>query len=36
MLNFTSYSEDEWLVLTPVARKLRDLGVPFDWLTEHA
>jgi hypothetical protein len=36
MLNFTSYSEEEWLVRTPVARKLRDLGVPFEWLTEHA
>ncbi len=36
MLNFTSHSEDEWLVRTPVARKLRELGVPFKWLTEHA
>jgi hypothetical protein len=36
MLNFTSYSEDEWLVRTPVARKLRELGVPFEWLTEYA
>jgi hypothetical protein len=36
MLNFTSYSEEEWLVQTPVARKLRELGVPFEWLTEHA
>jgi hypothetical protein len=36
MLNFTSYSEDEWLVRTPVARKLRELGVPFDWPTENA
>jgi hypothetical protein len=36
MLNFTSYSNDEWLVRTPVARKLRELGVPFQWLTEHA
>jgi hypothetical protein len=36
MLNFTSYSEEEWLVRTPVARKLRELGVPFEWLTEHA
>lgn len=36
MLNFTSYSEEEWLVRTPVARKLRQLGVPFEWLTERA
>jgi hypothetical protein len=36
MLNFTSYHEDEWLVRTPVARKLRERGVPFEWLTEHA
>jgi hypothetical protein len=36
MLNFTSYQDDEWLVRTSIARKLRDLGVPFEWLTEHA
>ena len=36
MLNFTSYSDDEWLVRTPVARKLRELGVPFKWLSELA
>jgi hypothetical protein len=36
MLNFTSYADAEWLVRTPVARKLRELGVPFEWLTEHA
>jgi hypothetical protein len=36
MLNFTSYKDKEWLVLTPVARKLRERGVPFEWLTEHA
>jgi hypothetical protein len=36
MLNFTSYSDEEWLVRTPVARKLRELNVPFEWLTEHA
>lgn len=35
MLNFTSYSDEEWLVRTPVAWKLRELGVPFEWLTEH-
>jgi hypothetical protein len=36
MLNFTCYNEDEWLVRTPVARKLREQSVPFEWLTEHA
>ena len=36
MLNFTSNREEEWVVRTPVARKLRELGVPFEWLTEHA
>jgi hypothetical protein len=36
MLNFTSQHEEEWLVRTPVERKLRNLGVPFEWLTEHA
>ncbi len=36
MLNFTSYRDKEWLVRTPIARKLRELGVPFQWLTEHA
>lgn len=36
MLNFTSYREDEWLVYTPVARRLRARGVPFEWLTENA
>jgi hypothetical protein len=35
MLNLTSYRHDEWLVRTPVARKLREHGVPFEWLTEH-
>jgi hypothetical protein len=35
MLNFTSYREEDWLVQTPVARALRQLGVPFEWLTEH-
>lgn len=34
-LNFTSCREEEWLVRTAVARKLRELGVPFEWLTEH-
>jgi hypothetical protein len=36
MLNFTSHHEEEWLVRTPVARKLREMGVPFEWLTEDA
>jgi hypothetical protein len=36
MLNFSSNRLDEWIVRTPVARKLRELGVPFEWLTEHA
>ncbi len=36
MLNFSANRPDEWLVRTPVARKLRELGVPFEWLTEHA
>jgi hypothetical protein len=35
MLNFSSQREEEWLVRTPVALKLRELGVPFEWLTEH-
>jgi hypothetical protein len=36
MLNFSSNRLDEWVVRTPVARKLRELGVPFEWLTEQA
>jgi hypothetical protein len=35
LLNFTSSQEEEWLVRTSIARKLRELGVPFEWLTEH-
>jgi hypothetical protein len=35
MLNFTSNREEEWLVQTSIARKLRELGIPFEWLTEH-
>ena len=35
MLNFSANRLDEWLVRTPIARKLRKLGVPFEWLTEH-
>jgi hypothetical protein len=35
MLNFTAHQEKEWLVYTPVARALRQLGVPFEWLTEN-
>ncbi len=36
MLNFSSQREEEWLVRTPVARRLRELGIAFEWLTEHA
>ncbi len=36
MLNFTSNQEEERLVRTSIARKLRELGVPFAWLTEHS
>jgi hypothetical protein len=36
MLNCSSTREDTWSVYTPVALKLRELGVPFEWLTEHA
>jgi hypothetical protein len=36
MLNFSSNRDEEWLVRTPVARKLREFGVPFEWITEHA
>jgi len=36
MLNFSSNSEDKWFVGTSIARKLRELAVPFEWLTEHA
>jgi hypothetical protein len=35
MLNFSSQREEEWLVRTSIARKLRELGVPFEWLTER-
>jgi hypothetical protein len=35
LLNFTSHRVNEWLVYTPVARALRQLGVPFEWLTEN-
>jgi hypothetical protein len=35
-LNFTSNREDEWIVRTPVARKLKEFDVPFAWLTENA
>jgi hypothetical protein len=36
LLNFSANREDVWMVYTPVARKLRELGVPFEWLTENA
>ena len=35
MLNFSANRQDAWYVRTPVARKLRELGVPFEWVTEH-
>ncbi len=35
MLNFTSFREEEWYVWSPVARLLREHGVPFEWLTEN-
>lgn len=35
MLNLSSHRLDEWIVRTSVARKLREHGVPFEWLTEH-
>jgi hypothetical protein len=35
-LNFTAYRNEEWYVRTPIALVLRQLGVPFDWLTENA
>lgn len=35
MLNFSAYRANEWVVQTPVALKLREKGVPFEWLTEH-
>lgn len=36
MLNYSATRPDVWSVMTPVPRKLRELGIPFDWLTEHA
>jgi hypothetical protein len=36
LLNFTSNREEEWVVRTSIARKLKELGVPFEWLTENA
>jgi hypothetical protein len=36
LLNFTAYRDQEWYVKTPIARALRALGVPFEWLTEYA
>jgi hypothetical protein len=35
MLDFSSTRDGVWMVYTPVARKLRELGVPFEWLTEN-
>lgn len=38
MLNasFSASRPGIWSVLTPIPRKLRELGIPFEWLTEHA
>jgi hypothetical protein len=36
MMNFSSTGSGTWAVWTPVARKLREVGVPFEWLTENA
>jgi hypothetical protein len=37
MLNasFSAARPGIWSVMTPVPRKLRELGIPFEWLTEH-
>jgi len=35
MLNFSANRLDAWMVRTPIALKLRELGVPFEWITEH-
>jgi hypothetical protein len=33
---FTSYDDpNEWWLYTDTVRKLREHGVPFQWLTEH-
>jgi hypothetical protein len=36
MLNVTSSAARPgiWSVMTPIPRKLRELGIPFEWLTE--
>ncbi len=36
MLNLSSHRLDEWVVRTAIVRKLKELGVPFEWLTEGA
>jgi hypothetical protein len=36
MLNYSSSQPDVWAVMTPVARKLRELGVPFEWINGPA
>jgi hypothetical protein len=33
--SFSASSPGVWSVMTPVPRKLRELGIPFEWLTEH-
>jgi hypothetical protein len=33
---YSSAADPEiWRVMTPIPRKLRELGIPFEWLTEH-
>jgi hypothetical protein len=36
LLNFSSSAPNEWAVRTDVVRALREAGVPFEWVTEHA
>lgn len=36
LLNLSSTRPGVWSVMTPVARKLRELGVPFVWVTENS
>ena len=33
---YSSAADPEiWRVMMPIPRKLRELGIPFEWLTEH-
>ena len=34
MLNLSSHRLDEWVVRTAIVRKLKELGVALEWLTE--